>query len=177
MCGGKGETETGEGPGEEARTMMLKKAKLQKTTLEKTGERQASWHRVDADGQVLGRLASEVAVLLMGKHRPEYTPHVDSGDFVVVTNCEKVLLTGRKADTKVYQRYSYYMGGRKEISFRDVMAKKPEMVLTEAVRRMLPKSKLGRQMLKKLKVYAGSEHPHAAQQPEAYELKSQGTAK
>lgn len=151
--------------------MMIKKARLQKTTLAKRGERQASWHRVDADGKVLGRLATEVAVLLMGKHRPEYTPHVDSGDFVVVTNCEKVLLTGRKADTKTYDRYSYHMGGRKVTGLREVLAKKPEMVVTEAVRRMLPKSKLGRQMLKKLKVYAGGAHPHAAQQPEAYDLK------
>jgi large subunit ribosomal protein L13 len=110
--------------------------------------------------------------MLMGKHRPEYTAHVDTGDFVVVTNCEKVRVTGRKAEQKTYERYSYYMGGRKVISYKEMLARKPEMVIREAVRRMLPKSKLGRAMLSKLKVYAGGTHPHAAQQPQAFEIGS-----
>ena len=141
-------------------------AKLQKSTLAKKGHVDSSWFSVDADSQILGRLASKIAMILMGKHKPEYTHHVDTGDFVVVTNCEKIRLTGRKAETKEYDHYTYHMSGRKVIPFARMMEKKPETIITEAVRRMLPKTKLGRHMLSKLKVYRGSVHPHAAQQPQ-----------
>ena len=140
-------------------------AHQQKTTLNRKETVQNNWFIVDADNHILGRLATEIATVLMGKHRPDYTPHVDTGDFVVVTNAEKIRVTGKKADTKIYDYYTYHMSGRKIVSFQDMMAKKPEMVITEAVRRMLPKTKLGRHMLTKLKVYRGKEHPHAAQQP------------
>jgi large subunit ribosomal protein L13 len=136
------------------------------TTFAKPGEVKPCWHRVDAEGQVLGRMATGIATVLMGKHRPEYTPHVDCGDFVIVTNAGKVVLTGRKAEQKMYRTYSGYPGGQKERSYGLLLEKRPELVIEEAVRRMLPKNRLGRQMLKKLKVYAGSEHPHQAQNPE-----------
>ena len=141
-----------------------------KCYMAKKNEVQRDWRLVDADGQILGRLATRIAMTLMGKTKPVYTPYVDTGDFVVVVNAEKVQVSGRKAQTKVYQRYSHYPGGRKVISYEDVKAKKPEMIIREAVRRMLPKNKLGRQMLKKLKIYSGPEHKHAAQQPQAMEL-------
>lgn len=141
-------------------------AKLQKTTLAKTAQVNPAWFVVDADNQILGRLAGKIATILMGKHKPQYTAHVDTGDFVIVTNCEKIRLTGRKAETKEYDRYTYHMSGRKVVSFARMIEQKPEKVITEAVRRMLPKSKLGRHMLSKLKVYRGQEHPHAAQQPQ-----------
>ncbi|MBN1844911.1 MAG: 50S ribosomal protein L13 [Sedimentisphaerales bacterium] len=144
-------------------------AKQQKTTLAQKGDVPQNWHLVDADGQILGRLASSIAVVLMGKHRPAYTPHVDTGDFVIVTNCEKVRLTGRKAEDKQYEHYTYYNDGRKIIPYAEMIKRKPEKVISEAVRRMLPKSKLGRRMLSKLKVYRGGEHPHAAQQPRPLE--------
>ena len=146
------------------------KAKLQKSTLAKKGQVNPSWFVVDADSQILGRLAGKIAMILMGKHKPEYTSHVDTGDFVIVTNCEKIRLTGRKAQTKEYAHYTYHMGGRKVISFARMIQNKPEKVITEAVRRMLPKSKLGRHKLSKLKVYRGDEHPHTAQQPQELEL-------
>ena len=117
-----------------------------------------------------GELVRQIATVLMGKHRPDYTAHVDTGDFVIVTNAEKIRLTGKKAETKEYQHYTYHFGGRKVISFAKMLQKKPEKVISEAVRRMLPKNSLARQMLKKLKVYRGSDHPHAAQQPVALEL-------
>jgi large subunit ribosomal protein L13 len=120
---------------------------------------------VDATDCVVGRLATNIATVLMGKHKPIYTPHVDTGDCVVVTNAEKVRLTGRKLDERTYDRYSYHPGGWKSVTAREMLAKQPERVLSEAVRRMLPKSALGRKMLKKLKVYAGDAHPHQAQQP------------
>ena len=142
----------------------------QKTTLAKKGSICPSWFLADAQDQILGRLATKVATVLMGKHRPEYTPHVDTGDFVIVTNCEKIKLTGRKRQTKEYDHYTYHMGGRKIISFEDMMQRKPEKVVEEAVRRMLPKNKLGRKLFKKLKVYSGDEHPHQAQQPEALQI-------
>ncbi len=129
---------------------------------------QPAWHHVDADGKILGRMAVQIARVLMGKHKVTYTPHVDTGDFVVVTNADKVRVTGRKADTKRYARYSYYPGGYKEIPYASVLAQHPERIISEAVRRMLPKSALGRNMLKKLKVYRGEEHPHAAQQPKPW---------
>lgn len=126
---------------------------------------------VSADGRILGRLATQIATILMGKHRPDYTPHVDTGDFVIVTDAEKVKLTGNKAQTKHYDHYTYHSGGHKVVSFADMIAKHPDRVISEATRRMLPKSKLGRQMLSKLKVYRGSDHPHAAQQPQPLDLK------
>ena len=130
----------------------------------------ADWHCVDATDKVLGRLASRVARLLMGKHKPIYTPNVDCGDLVIITNAGKVKLTGNKAQTKTYQRYSYHPGGQKVIPYQTMLAKHPERIIQEAVKRMLPKNKLARQMLTKLKVYAGKDHPHAAQKPQVLEL-------
>lgn len=124
------------------------------------------WYHVDARGKVLGRLATRLAVVLMGKDRPEYTPHVDTGAYVVVTNAEKIRLTGKKLTQKVYRRYSGYPGGLKETPVQKMLQKRPERVIREAVRRMLPKNKLGAQMLKKLKVYAGPKHPHTYHKPE-----------
>lgn len=131
----------------------------------KPGDVKQQWRLVDADGQVVGRLAVELARVLVGKHRPEYTPHCDVGDFVVVVNCDKVRFTGSKMETKEYQRFTGYPGGRKVQTAKQVMAKKPALVLIEAVRRMMPKNNLARAQLRKLKVYAGPEHPHQAQQP------------
>jgi len=127
------------------------------------------WHHVDATDKVLGRLATQIATVLMGKHKPTYTPHVDTGDFVVVTNVEKVRLTGaNKLESKTYDRYSYHPGGFKRITGQVMMERHPERVLYFAVKRMLPKNALGRRMLKKLKLFAGPEHPHAAQQPKQW---------
>ena len=128
------------------------------------------WYHVDASGKVLGRLATRIAVVLMGKDRPEYTPHVDTGAFVVVTNAEKVVLSGRKMQTKTYARYSGYPGGLKEIGIQEMMRRHPDRVIREAVRRMLPKNKLGDAMLRKLKVYAGAKHPHTYHKPEPLEV-------
>ena len=135
------------------------------TTFLNPGEADASWRHVDADGQVLGRMAVNIARVLMGKHRPDWTPHVDCGDFVIVTNAEKIVLTGRKADQRMVKSYSGYPGGLKLRSVGSVQAKHPERIVEQAVRRMLPKTRLGSQMFKKLKVYAGSNHPHASQTP------------
>jgi large subunit ribosomal protein L13 len=140
-----------------------------KTYMAKPGEVEPKWWLVDATDKVVGRLASDIAVILMGKHRPAYTPHVDTGDFVVVINAEKVVLTGKKWQQKEYTWYTGYPGLRKETAARR-MQRQPELILREAVRRMLPKSKLGVKMLSKLKVYAGQTHPHQAQQPEPKEL-------
>ena len=140
-----------------------------KTYMAKPGELDQKWWLVDASDKVVGRLASEIAVILMGKHRPTYTPHVDTGDFVVVVNAEKVVFSGKKWEQKAYTWYTGYTGLR-SISAADRLEKQPELILQEAVRRMLPKSKLGRKMLAKLKVYAGAEHPHQAQNPEPKEL-------
>lgn len=140
------------------------------TYIAKPGEVQAQWRIVDAEGKSLGRLASEVAVVLMGKHRPEYTPHVDCGDFVVVINASKVGLTGRKAEQKVEKRYSGYPGGQKTRPYGWLREHRSERLIQLAVRRMLPKSRLGRVMLKRLKVYPGLEHPHAGQNPTALEV-------
>jgi len=123
------------------------------------------WVIVDASDKVLGRLASMIADRLRGKHKPEFAPHMDQGDFVVVVNIEKVKVTGRKLDQKMYYRHSGWIGGLKEAVLKDVLATKPEQVLIKAVKGMLPKNRLGRQLLKKLKVYPGTEHPHTAQQP------------
>lgn len=141
-----------------------------KSYMARPGEIQAQWHLVDATDQVLGRLATRIATLLMGKHRPTYTPHVDTGDFVVVVNAEKVRVTGAKRTDKQYDRYTRYPGGRKVVSFEKLLAKHPERIIELAVRRMLPKSRLGRKMQGKLKVYAGPDHPHQAQQPEDLKL-------
>lgn len=140
------------------------------TYFAKSGDVTANWHHVDAQGKVLGRISTEIATILMGKHRPEYTPHVDCGDYVVVTNAAGVVMTGRKEEQKMKLHYTGYPGGLKSESYRSLMQRHPERIVEDAVRRMLPKNRLGRQMLKKLKVYAGSEHPHQAQQPEALAL-------
>ena len=145
-----------------------------KTYMAKKGQVQRKWVHVDAADKVLGRLAVRIATVLMGKHRPTYTPHTDTGDFVVVTNASKLRVTGRKLDQKEYQRYSGYPSGLKRTSLRRMMEKKPETVLRLAVRRMLPKGVLGNGMLKKLKIYAGSEHPHTAQKPEEMKLPDVG---
>jgi large subunit ribosomal protein L13 len=131
------------------------------TFMAKNGEVTKQWRTVDATDQVLGRLASDIAVVLMGKHRPEYTPHVDCGDFVIVTNAGKIKLSGRKAEQKMRQTYTGFPGGQKNETYGHLRERKPELLIEDAVRRMLPKSRLGRQMLKKLKVYEGTEHPHA----------------
>ncbi|MDD5457807.1 MAG: 50S ribosomal protein L13 [Phycisphaerae bacterium] len=141
-----------------------------KTFLAKKGQIEQKWRVVDADGAVLGRLAAKVAPMLMGKTKPIYTPNVDTGDYVIVVNADKIRVTGKKADTKEYDYYTFYPGGHKYVSFAEMMAKKPEKVIELAVRRMLPKNKLGRDMLKKLKIYRGAEHEHQAQQPEKVEL-------
>ena len=124
------------------------------------------WYVVDADGQTLGRLTSEIAKVLRGKNKPVYTPHIDTGDYVIVVNAEKIKVTGKKMDQKVYYRHSDYVGGMKETTLREMLAKKPEKVIELAVKGMLPKGPLGRSMIKKLHVYAGPEHNHAAQKPE-----------
>ena len=124
------------------------------------------WYVVDADGQTLGRLASEIAKVLRGKNKPVYTPHVDTGDYVIVVNADKISVTGKKLDQKIYYSHSEYVGGMKETTLREMMAKKPERVIELAVKGMLPKGPLGRSMIKKLHVYAGPEHNHAAQKPE-----------
>ena len=128
------------------------------------------WYVVDAEGCTLGRLASEVAKVLRGKNKPEYTPHVDTGDYVIVINADKVAVTGKKLDQKIYYSHSDYVGGMKETTLKEMLAKKPEYVITHAVKGMLPKGTLGRQMLKKLHVYAGPEHEQTAQKPEVLEI-------
>ena len=128
------------------------------------------WFVVDAQDQVLGRLASQIAHRLRGKHKPEFAPHMDNGDFIVVVNCEKIKVTGKKMTDKKYSRHSGWVGGLKTTQLGDVLADKPARVLTAAVRGMLPKNRLGRAMLKKLKIYAGSEHPHTAQNPQPLTL-------
>ena len=136
----------------------------------KRSDNQENWLVVDAEGKVLGRLASEVAARLRGKHKPLYTPHVDVGDWVIVINAEKVRLTGRKMDQKTYYRHSGYTGGLTETTAGDLMEKRPEDIIRFAVKGMLPKNRLGRQIFKKLKVYAGAAHPHEAQNPTVLEL-------
>lgn len=140
------------------------------TFMAKKGEVDRNWQIVDATDVSLGRLASDVAVVLMGKHRPEYTPHVDTGDFVIVVNAGKIALTGRKAEQKLKMRYTQHPGGLKTQTYGHVREHKPERLIEDAVRRMLPKNRLGRVMLKKLKVYPGAEHPHTSQQPTTLEI-------
>jgi large subunit ribosomal protein L13 len=141
-----------------------------KTYSAKAGDVQRTWYLVDAEGQTLGRLATTIAATLRGKHKPMYTPHVDTGDFVVVINADKVKVTGNKEVQKMYYRHSNYPGGLKTTSLKDMRARHPERIIENAVRGMLPGSTLGRNQLKKLKVYAGANHPHAAQNPTRLEL-------
>ena len=140
------------------------------TSSAKRSDNPQKWYVVDADGAVLGRLATQVAQRLRGKHNPQFTPHVDTGDWVIVINADKITLTGRKMDQKIYYRHSGYIGGLKEISAKELLEKKPEALVRSAVKGMLPKNKLGRQLFKKLKVYAGETHPHEAQQPETLSI-------
>jgi large subunit ribosomal protein L13 len=143
-----------------------------KSYLAKGDEAGGEWHLVDAEGKVLGRLAVEIATILMGKHKPTYTPHVLTGDFVIVLNAEKIKVTGGKIEQKEYDHYTYYPGGRRVVSMAQMMERHPDRVIQLAVRRMLPKNKLAAKMLKRLKVYRGSEHPHTAQQPKPLKVKS-----
>lgn len=136
----------------------------------KREEAERNWYVVDAENKVLGRLASELAKILRGKHKPQFTPHVDTGDYVIVVNAEKVNLTGNKLRDKVYYRHSGYPGGIKSVTAENLRAKKPEDLIRFAVKGMLPKNRLGRKLFKKLKVYAGGEHPHQAQQPKPIEI-------
>ena len=142
------------------------------TFMAKPGQVPRRWWLIDATDQVVGRLAVTIANILRGKHRPEYTPHVDTGEFVIVINAEKVRFTGKKWDTQIYQSYSHYPGGLKQVTARQVLAKRPERILLEAVKRMVPRNRLGRQQMTKLKIYAGPSHPHQAQQPEELKLQS-----
>ena len=128
------------------------------------------WYVIDADGKTLGRMATEIASRLRGKHKAEYTPHVDTGDYIVVVNAEKVKVTGKKTTDKIYYRHTGYPGGIREINFEKLQALKPEMIIEKAVKGMLPRNPLGRAMFRKLKVYAGNEHNHAAQQPQTLEI-------
>lgn len=138
---------------------------MEKTYVTKREDVEREWYVVDASGQTLGRLATRVARVLRGKHKPIYSPSVDAGDYVIVVNAERIHVTGRKLDQKIYYRHSGYPGGLKEITLRNLLQKHPTRVIEHAVRGMLPKNRLGRRMFKKLKVYAGPDHPHAAQQP------------
>ena len=142
-----------------------------KTFVPKTADIDRKWYVVDAEGQVLGRVASQVANILRGKNKPIYTPNVDTGDYVIIINADKAVLTGKKLDQKFYYHHSGYAGGLKATSYRRLMAEKPELAVRHAIVGMLPKGPLGRQMAKKLHVYAGAEHEHAAQKPEVLELK------
>ena len=141
-----------------------------KSYMAKPGSVERKWYLVDAEGMVFGRLASQVASILRGKNKPEFTPHVDTGDFVIIINVDKVVLTGNKLDQKLYRSHSGYMGSLKETKYGHLMQLKPEFAMMEAVRRMLPKNKLGHQMLTKLRVFKGAEHDHAAQKPELIKL-------
>jgi large subunit ribosomal protein L13 len=141
-----------------------------KTFAAKEQEILKKWVLVDAEDRILGRLATQIAIRLRGKHKPVFTPHADTGDFVVVVNAGKIALTGGKLDKKVYYRHSGYIGGLKKITARRLLEEKPEEVLRLAVKRMLPKNSLGRRQLKKLKIYKGADHPHEAQQPEILEI-------
>ena len=145
-------------------TLSYKTASAKKETVTR------KWYVVDAEGETVGRLASKIASVLRGKHKPDYTPHVDTGDYVIVINADKVRFTGNKMSDKVYLRYSGYPGGQKAITAENLMAKKPNAVIETAIKGMLPKNKLGRAMFKKLFVYAGADHPHQAQKPEPFKF-------
>ncbi len=144
---------------------------MRTTFIAKTAEIDRKWYVVDATDHTLGRLASEVASVLKGKNKPTYTPHLDTGDYVIIINADKIKVTGKKLDQKLYRKHSEYTGGFKEVTLRQMLDKKPEDVLVHAVKGMLPKNTLGKDMLKKLYVYAGSEHKHEAQKPEVLEIK------
>ncbi|GIO58298.1 MULTISPECIES: 50S ribosomal protein L13 [Paenibacillus] len=144
---------------------------MRTTYMAKPNEVERKWHIIDAEGKTLGRLASEAAALIRGKHKPQFTTHVDTGDFVVIINAEKVHLTGKKLQNKKYYRHSLHPGGLKVTNAQDLLNSKPERVLESAVHGMLPKTRMGEKMKLRLKVYAGTEHPHAAQNPEVYELR------
>ncbi|HKZ26352.1 MAG TPA: 50S ribosomal protein L13 [Rubrobacteraceae bacterium] len=144
---------------------------MMKSYMARPLEVERKWHVIDAEGQTLGRLATEIARLLRGKNKPQYTPHVDTGDFVVVVNAEKVVVTGKKAEQKVYYRHTGYPGGLRETSYETMLERKPTEILRKAVRGMMPRTRLGRQQFRKLKIYAGPEHPHEAQAPEPYEVR------
>ncbi|KAA3659850.1 MAG: 50S ribosomal protein L13 [Calditrichaeota bacterium] len=137
-----------------------------KTYIPKVSEIKKDWYIVDADGLTLGRLASNIAQILRGKHKPMFTPHMDTGDFVIVVNAEKIAVTGKKTQDKLYSRYTGYPGGLRQITFEDLVRKHPDRIIKKAVWGMLPHNRLGRKVIKHLKVYAGSEHPHQAQQPQ-----------
>jgi len=141
-----------------------------KSYMAKPGEVKQGWYLINADGKTLGRLAAQIAKILRGKNKPQFTPHADVGDFVIVVNCEKIRVTGKKLDAKTYQRYSGYPGGLKEFNLRTLLAKKPAEVLRLAVKGMLPETNQGRHLLDKLKLYVGPDHPHQAQQPEVLEV-------
>ncbi|NCO32801.1 MAG: 50S ribosomal protein L13 [Armatimonadetes bacterium CG2_30_59_28] len=141
-----------------------------KTYQPKANEADRQWVLVDAENQVLGRLASQIATVLHGKHKPQFAPHVDVGDFVIVINADKIRLTGQKLDQKIYYRHSQYPGGLREVPYRKLMATRPELALSLAVKRMLPKNSLGRKMATKLKIYRGPAHPHEAQQPKPLDV-------
>ena len=141
------------------------------TYMEKAGQVSRKWYVIDAAGKPLGRVAATAATLLRGKHKPTFTPHVDTGDFIIVVNTDKIVLTGNKLNDKIYYHHTGHPGGLKETKYRDLMANKSEFALKKAVRGMLPKGPLGNKMIKKLKVYAGPEHEHQAQKPEAFEMK------
>jgi large subunit ribosomal protein L13 len=149
---------------------VIKESISMKSYMAKKNEIEQKWLLVDAEGAILGRMAAQIAPILMGKNKPTYTPHVDTGDYVIVVNAEKIKVTGKKAQMKEYDYYTHHPGGHRYVSFADMMKNKPEKVVELAVKRMLPKNKLGRQMLKKLKVYRGPEHEHQAQKPEKIEL-------
>ncbi len=140
------------------------------TFMAKPAEIERKWYIIDAAGRPLGRTASEAARILRGKHKPIFTPHIDTGDFVIIINADQAILTGKKLDQKMYYHHSGYPGGLKEVKYKDLMAKKPVLAVEKAVKGMLPHNSLGRATAKKLKVYAGSEHPHAAQKPEIWEF-------
>jgi large subunit ribosomal protein L13 len=154
-----------------AQTVGSQRKHSMSTYMPKPGEIKAQWHVVDGADQVLGRMASRIALILQGKHKPTYAPHVDTGDFVIVINADKVRVTGRKADVLEYDTYSRYPGGRRIYSYKTMKELHPEKLVELAVRRMLPKSKMGRNILGKLKIYRGGEHEHAAQQPKELKLK------
>jgi large subunit ribosomal protein L13 len=144
--------------------------KLQRTYTPKPKDIERDWWIVDAEGKTLGRLASQIATILKGKHKPIYTPHLDTGDFVIIVNAEKIRVTGKKMQDKYYHRHSGYPGGLTSFNLEDTLERHPERPVTLAIKGMMPKNALGRQMLKKLKVYAGTEHPHEAQQPKPLEI-------
>jgi large subunit ribosomal protein L13 len=144
--------------------------KYQQRSFRLKGDETKKWYVIDAEGQVLGRMATQIANILTGKNKPQYTPNVDSGDYVVIINADKVKVTGNKMDDKIYRRFSRYPGHMKEFTMKEMLEKHPESIVTLAVKRMLPKNRLGRTMFKKLKVYASDTHPHTAQNPEQIEL-------